>query len=161
MTDLIIARFDTQFAGMAIYERMLARGVRRDQIALSIDESVGNSPASSSAPTTVISRISHLGMRDERNAAGKSLRASRIRSPSNLPNPKAFGHAVVTIELSGILSADQVEHLLGEAGACSIARENGALSAENPNMWPEIGHASNVDVQRAIAAVRGGEAKAL
>ncbi len=159
MADLIVARFDTQFAGMAVYERLLARGVRRDQIALSVDESVGNSAASSSAPTTVISSISHLGKREERSAAGKTRRASSFRSPGNPTSPKTFGYTVVTIQLSGVLSADQVRHFLDDSGAKSIVRESGALLAENPSMWPEIGHASNIDVQRAIAAVKGGEAR--
>jgi hypothetical protein len=120
---------------------------------------VGNSAASSSAPTTVISSISHLGKREERSAAGKTRRASSLRSPGNPTSPKTFGYTVVTIQLSGVLSADQVRHFLDDAGAKSIVRESGALLAENPNMWPEIGHASNIDVQRAIAAVKGGEAR--
>ncbi len=158
MADLIVAKFDTQFAGMAIFERLLARGVRRDQIILSVDESVGNSAASSSAPTTVISTISHLGQREGRDAAEKTHRTSGIRSPSDVPSPKAFGYTVVTVQLPCELSADQVDQLLSDAGAQSIVRESGSSLTEDPNMWPEIGHASNIDVQRAIAAVKGGDA---
>jgi hypothetical protein len=161
VADLIIAKFETQFAGMAIFERLLARGLRRDQIVLSVDESVGNSAASSSAPTTVISTVSHLGQRESRDAAEKTPRTSGFRSPSDVPDPKAFGYTVVTVQLPCELSADQVFHLLGDAGAQSIIRKNAASLAENPNMWPEIGHASNIDVQRAMAAVKGGEALGL
>jgi hypothetical protein len=158
VADLIVAKFATQFAGMAIFERLLARGFRRDQIVLSVDESVGNSAASSGAPTTVISTVSHLGLREGRDAKEKTHRTSGFRSPSDVPNPKAFGYTVLTVQLPGELSADQVDHLLGDAGAQSIVRENGTSLIENPNMWPEIGYASNIDVQRAIAAVRGGDA---
>jgi hypothetical protein len=158
VADLIVAKFDTQFAGMAIFERLLARGLRRDQIVLSVDESVGNSAASSSAPTTVISTVSHLGQQEGRDAAEKTHRNSGFRSPSDVPNPKVFGHTFVTVQLPAELSADQVYQLLSDAGARSIVRENGSSMTENPNMWPEIGHASNTDVQRAIAAVKGGGA---
>lgn len=158
VADLIVAKFGTQFAGMAIFERLLARGLRRDQIIVSIDESVGNSAASSSAPTTVISAVSHLGRREDRDTAKKTHRTSGFRSPSDVPNPKAFGYTVVTVQLPGELSEDQVHQLLMDAGALSVVRENGALPAENPNMWPEIGRASSIDVQRAVAAVKGGEA---
>ena len=157
MADLIVARFDTQFAGMAILERLLARGWRSDQVALGVDESVGNSAASSSAPTTVISTISHLGKRVIRDAAGKTHRDSGIRSPGNDTDPKFFGYTVVTVQLPGELSADQVMHLLHDGGAHSVVRENAAFVPENPAMWPDYGHASKIDVQRAVAAVRGGD----
>ena len=142
----------------AVARGLLARGLRRDQIIVSVDESVGNSAASSSAPTTVISAVSHLGRREDRDTAKKTHRTSGFRSPSDVPNPKAFGYTVVTVQLPGELSEDQVHQLLMDAGALSVVRENGALPAENPNMWPEIGRASSIDVQRAIAAVKGGEA---
>lgn len=157
MADLIVARFDTQFAGMAILERLLARGWRSDQVTLGVDESVGNSAASSSAPTTVISTISHLGKRVIRDAAGKAHHDSGFRSPGDVTNPKFFGYTVVTVQLPGELSADQVSHLLNDGGAHSIVRENGVFLRENPDMWPECGHASKIDVQRAVAAVRGGD----
>jgi hypothetical protein len=158
MADLIVAGFDTQFAGMAILERLVSRGLRRSQVVLSVDESVGNSAASSSAPTTVISTVSHRGRREIQDAAGKTHRASGFRSPSDATNPKLFGHTVVTIRLSGELSADEVCRLLDDGGAQSIVRENGVSVVENPGMWPDHGHALKIDVQRAIAAVRGGEA---
>lgn len=157
MADLIVAGFDTQFAGMAVLERLVARGLRRDRVTISVDESVGNSAASSEAPTTVISTISHLGKRGVRDASGKMHRDSSLRSPSNMTDPKSFGYAVVTVQVSGELSADQIFRLMDSGGAHSIVREDGTFHPENPDMWPNYGQALKIDVQRAVAAVRGGD----
>ena len=64
MVELVVACFDTQFEANAAAERLLSRGLLREQIVLSFDESVGHSPSSSSAPTTVISQASHTGRVD-------------------------------------------------------------------------------------------------
>lgn len=157
MADLIVARFDTQFAGMAILERLVARGLRRDQVTISVDESVGNSAASSEAPTTVISTTSHLGKREIRDASGKAHRDSSLRSPGNVTDPKSFGYAVIAVQLPGELSADQIFQLMSAGGAHSIVRETGTFHPENPDMWPDYGQALKIDVQRAVAAVRGGD----
>lgn len=157
MADLIIAGFYTQFAGMAFLEGLLARGFRRDQVAISVDDSVGNSAASSSAPTTVISAISHLGKRVVRTASGKMRRDSGFRSPSDATDPKRFGYAVVTVQLPGELSAETILHLLENGEAHSVVRASGAFPQESPDMWPDYGHASKIDVERAIAAARGGD----
>lgn len=158
MAHLLIAGFDTQFAGMAVMERLIARGLRRGQVVLSVDESVGNSAASASAPTTVISTVSHKGRREIQDAAGKTHRDSGFRSPGDVTNPKLFGYTVVTIRLTGDMPEDQICRLLNDGGAQSIVRKDGVSVVENPDMWPGHGHALKVDVQRAIAAVRGGEA---
>jgi hypothetical protein len=157
VADLIVARFDTQFAGMATLERLVARGLRRSQVVLSVDESVGNSAASSSAPTTVISTVSHQGRREIQDAPGKTHRASGFRSPGDVTNPKLFGHSIVTIRLTGELPADNICRLLDDGGAQSIVRHNGIPAVEHPDMWPDNGEALEIDVQRAVAAVNGGD----
>lgn len=59
--------------------------MRRDQIVLSVDESVGNSAASASAPATVISStVSQLGEREGRDGAEKTHRASGFRSAGDV-----------------------------------------------------------------------------
>src|SRR5579859_2424028 len=139
-------------------ERLIARGLRRSQVVLSVDESVGNSAASASAPTTVISTVSHQGRREIQDAAGKTHHDSGFRSPGDVTNPRLFGYTVVTIRLTGELPDDQIYRLLDDGGAQSIVRKNGVSVVENPDLWPDLGHALKVDVQRAIAAVRGGDA---
>jgi hypothetical protein len=158
MADLMVAGFDTQFAGMAVMERLIARGLRRSQVVLSVDESVGNSAASASAPTSVISTVSHQGRRIIKDALGKTHHDSGFRSPGDVTNPKLFGYTVVTVRLTGELPDDQIHRLFDNGGAQWVVRKNGASTAENPDMWPDHGHASKVDVQRAIDAVRLGNA---
>jgi hypothetical protein len=75
---------------MSIVERLFARGLRRDQVVLSFDESVGNSAASAGAPTTVISTVSHLGNREGPDATKKAHRVSGRRLPIHVPNPKVL-----------------------------------------------------------------------
>jgi len=158
VADLMVAGFETQFAGMAVMERLIARGLRRSQVVLSVDESVGNSAASASAPTTVVSAVSHQGRREIEDAAGKKHRDSGFRSPGYVTHPKLFGYSVVTVRLTGELPDDQIYRLLDDSGARSIIQKNGLSVAENPDMWPDHGRASKIDLQRAIAAVKGGDA---
>jgi hypothetical protein len=56
------------------------------------------------------------------------------------------------------LPADHICRLLDDGGARSIVRENGIPAVEHPDMWPDNGHALEIDVQRAVAAVNGGDA---
>jgi hypothetical protein len=159
MTDLIVARFDTQFAACSAVDKLLSRRIRREQIVLSFDESVGNSAASSSAPTTVVSRVSHRGPKLGPKAVGPERRSSSFRSPQILPNPARFGHTMISLELRGELSAAQASSLLEKAGGHSITHESQAQLAENPSMWPENASAPGLDVDRAIDAARGGAAR--
>lgn len=161
MAELVVACFDTQFDANAAAEKLLSRGLRREQIVLSFDESVGKSPSSSSAPTTVISQASHTGHIDastgqeKRNGVRSSFSSSRTPP---LPDPSLIGHTTLVVELRGELSMDDVCALLDNAGASSIRpKGKGERSIqETPQMWPSVGHASREDVQRSIDAAKGG-----
>ncbi|RUL78366.1 hypothetical protein [Dyella choica] len=151
MPNLMIAKFDTQFAAASAEGKLLSRGLPHAHVTISVDESVGNSAASSSAPTSVVSSISHQGRREHR-------KVSELRSPSRLPEPAQMGHAVVTVELDEEMTADEVRHLMALVGATSIELSNRKAPIENSSMFPEHGASSSVDVERAICATRGGEA---
>ena len=157
MTELVVACFDTQFEASAAAEKLLSRGLRREQIVLSFDESVGNSPSSSSAPTTVISTASHTGRIDTSTGRDKARSLfSSSRTPP-LPDPSLIGRTTLVVELRGEMSMDDVCVLLDGAGASSVrSHEHAERRRENPAMWPEIGSASSDDVQRSIDAAKGG-----
>ncbi|WP_266171181.1 hypothetical protein [Dyella subtropica] len=150
MPNLIVAKFDTQFAAASAEGKLLSRGMQRAHVTTCVDESVGNSAASSSAPTSVVSSISHQGHREHQ-------KVSELRSPSSLPGPAQMGHAVVTVELDDEMSADDVRHLLELVGARSIELLDMKAPTENPLLCPEHGTSASVDVERAICATRGSE----
>lgn len=158
MAELVVACFDTQFEASAAAEKLLSRGLQREQIVLSFDESVGNSPASSSAPTTVISGASHTGRVD--TSTGREKKESRFsspRTPSLLPDPALIGHTTLVVELHGEMSMDDVCALLDDAGASSVrSHEHAEHRREDPAMWPGVGKAPSEDVQRSINASKGG-----
>ena len=157
MAELVVACFDTQFEANAAAEKLLSRGLRREQIVLSFDESVGNSPSSSSAPTTVISTASHTGRIDTSTGREKAKsRFSFSRTPP-LPDPSLIGHTTLVVELHGEMSMDDACAVLDGAGASSVrSHEHAERRSENPAMWPAVGKASREDVQRSIDASKGG-----
>ena len=157
MAELVVACFDTQFEANAAAEKLLSRGLRREQIVLSFDESVGNVPSSSSAPTTVVSKASHTGRID--TSSGREKKKSRFASSRTppLPDPALIGHTTLVIELHGEMSMDDACALLDDAGASSVrSHEHAERRVEDPAMWPEVGTASREDVQRSIDASKGG-----
>lgn len=158
MTELVVACFDTQFDANAAAEKLLSRGIRREQIVLSCDESVGNSPSSSSAPTTVVSQASHTGRIDTSTGRDKPKHTfSSDRTPLQLPDPSLIGHSTLVIELHGEMTMDDVCDLLDVAGASSVrSHEQGLRRREDPAMWPSLGRASQEDVQRSVDAAKGG-----
>jgi hypothetical protein len=160
MTELVVACFDTQFDANAAAEKLLSRGLRREQIVLSVDESVGHSPASSSAPTTVVSQASHTGRVDTSTGRDRSNRSlSSDRTPLQLPDPSLIGHSTLVVELRGEMSMDEVCALLDGAGASSVrSHEQGQRRREDPAMWPSVGRGSQEDVQRSVDAAKGGSA---
>lgn len=162
MAELVVACFDTQSEAHAAAEKLLSRGLRREQIVVTFDESVGNSPASSSAPTTVISEASHTGRIDtgtgqeRKKNRPSSSPISSSRTPP-LPDPTLIGHTTVVVELHGEMSMDDACALLDGAGASSVrSHEHIEQRSENPAMWPAVGNASREDVQRSIDAAKGG-----
>lgn len=157
MAELVVACFNTQFDANAAAERLLSRGLQREQIVLAFDESVGGAPSSSSAPTTVISKASHTGTVDTSTGREKSKRAFISSRTPDLPDPALIGHTTLVIELHGEMSMDDVCALLDEAGASSISsQKRDKPQGENPSMWPPVGAASPDDVQRSKDASKGG-----
>ncbi|HUB91371.1 MAG TPA: hypothetical protein VMA74_16735 [Dyella sp.] len=159
MAELVVACFDTQFDASAAAEKLLSRGLRREQIVLSFDESIASTASSSSAPTTVVSATSHTGRMDTSTGRNKPKRTSASdRTPQPLPDPRLIGHATLVVELHGEMSMDDVCALLDDAGASSVrAEEQDTRRREDPAMWPSVGDATQEeDVQRSVAAAKGG-----
>lgn len=159
MAELVVACFKTQFDANAAAEKLLSRGLRREQIVVSFDESVGHSPSSSSAPTTVMSQASHTGRVDTSTGDEKKHKPSRFSSSRTppLPDPSLIGHTTLVVELHGEMSMDEACAVLDGAGASSVrSRAQVRARTENPGMWPELGQASREDVQRSIDATKGG-----
>ena len=150
MPRLIVATFDTQFAAASATDKLLSHGMQRSHVVACVNESVGNSAASASSPTSVISPINPSGRREDQ-------RTSEIRSPSHLPGPAQFGHTVLTVTLDDDVPADDVWYLMELVGAKSIEMLDGNAPTEDPMMWPVHGKGSAIDVGRAISAARGGE----
>jgi hypothetical protein len=149
MPKLIVAKFDNQFAAASVSDKLLSLGMQRSRIVSYVDESVGNSAASSSVPTSIISRVGDPGHRDK---------ASALRSPSQLLAPAMMGHTVLTVDPDDGVTADDVRHVMEQAGAISIDMLDREAPIENPSMWPEHATGRPIDVERAIRASRGGEA---
>lgn len=160
MAELVVACFDTQFQASAAAEKLISLGFQREQIVLTFDESVGNIPSSSSAPTTVISDVSHTGHVD--TATGEPRRRDifpTLRAPQQAPDPTLIGHTTLVVRLQGEMSMDDVCAWLDDAGASSVnTRDQEEPRSEKPTMWPAIGKASREDIQRSIDAARGGAA---
>ncbi len=151
MSHLIVAKFDNQFAAASASCKLLSRGMQRSHVVSYLNESVGNSAASSSAPTSIISRVGQPGHQAER-------RVSELRSPSHLPAPATMGHAVLTVDAGDEITADEVRHILELVGATSIETLDMEAPIENPSMWPEHATGLPIDVERAICASRGSAA---
>jgi hypothetical protein len=149
MSRLIVARFDNQFAATSVSDKLLSRGMRPAHIVIQVDESVGNSSASASAPTSIVSLISHLGHR-------QGEKSSEFRSPSSIRSPALIGHSVVSVVIDGGMAADDVRQLMQLMGATSIELREGDAPIENPLLSPEHGSCSPLDLERAICASRGG-----
>jgi hypothetical protein len=157
MAELVVACFDTQFEANSAAEKLISRGVQREQIVLTFNESIGNSPSSSTAPTTVISKVSHRGSVDASEGKKKERHPFSDRSPSHIPDPSLIGHTTVVVELRGEMTMDEVCTLLESAGASKVnhTREQTRVP-EDPAMWPALGQASREDIERSIRASRRG-----
>jgi hypothetical protein len=150
MSRLIVGKFDNQFAAASASAKLLSRGLQHSHIVSYADESVGNSAASSSVPTSIISRLGEAGEHHHKS--------SELRSPSQLPAPAMMGHTVLTVDPADDVSADEVRHVMELAGATSVEALEMEPPIENPSMWPEHATGYAVDVERAIRAAKGGEA---
>jgi hypothetical protein len=156
MTELVVACFDTQFEANAAAEKLLSRGLQREQIVLSCDESVGGAPSSSSAPTTVVSQASHTGRIDTSTGREKRQHAVFSDRTPPVPDPRLIGHSTLVIELRGEMSMDDACALLDGAGASSVhSPKPGQQRVERPQMWPTVGSATQEDIQRSVDAAKG------
>ena len=141
MSELLIARFIDQFHASAAVDKLVGRGIARDQVALQFNESVGRSAASASAPTTVVSRLAHR-QRDDHAS----------RSPQQ-PHPCERGRASLRVALPAHMQPRQLEQWLREAGARSLEWSTQPLPQEADGFWPAQGEGSALDVQRARRAI--------
>lgn len=159
MAELVVACFDTQFEANSAAEKLISRGVQREQIVLTFNESIGHSPSSSTAPTTVISRVSHRGNVETTSGKKKARQPFSDRPPSRIPDPSLIGHTTLVVELRGEMTMDDVCMLLENAGASRVhrTREHDRVR-EDPAMWPSLGQASPEDIERSIRASQRGAA---
>lgn len=144
MSDLVIAEFKTQFAAPSALDKLISRGMRRDDAVVCSSESIGGSSASSSAPTTVVSRISH-----------HAIPRNEIRSPAEDRHPSSVAHATLTVELAGMVPLEDIMRVMKKAGACGVhVVVNRPLDREDPHLMPSIEYGSPSDVAHAIEASR-------
>jgi hypothetical protein len=144
MSDLVIAEFDTQFAASSALDKLLSRGMRRDDAVVCCSESIGDSPASSSAPTTVVSRFSHHAMS-----------RSEVRSPAADRNPSLVGHATLTVELADRVPLEDVMRVMRQAGASGVhVVVDQPFDRDDPHLSPIVDYGSPADVAHAIEASR-------
>lgn len=142
MSDLVIAEFKTQFAASSALDKLICRGMRRDDAVVCSSESIGGSSASSSAPTTVVSRISH-----------HAIPRNEICSPAVDRSPSCVAHTTLTVELAGVLPLEDIMQVMKKAGACGVHfLVNQPLDRDDPHLLPDVEYGSPQDVAHAIAA---------
>lgn len=152
MSSLVVATFGNQFAAASAFEKLMSRGLRRRKSTVQCDESVGGSAASASAPTTVVSKLSHRGERHGEKRV--------VRAPEKLPDPDDLGMAILTVEIDDDSALEEVMEVMRGTEAIDVHILPGtALREDNALMWPELGEQSEgdwADVEHAIdAALRG------
>jgi len=149
MSHLIVAKFNNQFAAASAFDKLMSCGLSRGKGVVQCDESVGRSAASASAPTTVISDLSHRG---EREGEKKHLRA-----PDVLPPPMEIGFAVLSVEIDDDASLDQVTAVMRELSAVDVQVLPGqSLTQDAAALWPEQPTGDRTEVERAILASQHG-----
>lgn len=150
MSALIVAKFSNQFGAASAFDKLMSRGLPRRKGVVQCDESVGGSAASSSAPTTVVSRLSHRGERE-----GKQ---HHLREPASLPPAVEIGFAVLTVEIDDDALIEEVTDMLRGLHAVDVHVFPGqALQEDEASLWPEQGMGSQSDVDRAIFASQQGK----
>ncbi|PXV55808.1 hypothetical protein SAMN04487785_108193 [Dyella jiangningensis] len=144
MNDIVIAEFDTQFAACAALDKLISRGLPRQGAHIRSTESIGGSAASSSAPTSVVSRVSH-----------RSADTHEVRAPASPPDPAVFGHATLTVRLSDQLSLEDMLQLMQRTGARQVqVLEDQDMDAEDAALSPDVDYGKPEDLDRAIKASR-------
>ncbi|MDQ0008634.1 hypothetical protein J2T07_000793 [Luteibacter jiangsuensis] len=149
--------FPNQFSAAAIVDKMLGRGMPRDRIVVATDESIGDSPASSNAPSNVLSDVSHLGRNRQRDSGGRGLASDRSVTPDA---PETLGKSMVTVTTGGEWSETVLRGLMETAGAEDVVSGSDDVPQENEGVWPAPSEGDAIDVERAIAASRRGASDA-
>jgi len=150
VSNLIVAKFDNQFAAASAFDKLMSRGLPRRKGVVQCDESVGRSAASASAPTTVVSRVSHRGEREGEQ--------HHLRAPDVLPPPVEIGFAVLTVEIDDDGSLEEVIAVMRELEAIDVHILAGeSLKEDDASLWPEQGMGDRTDVERAIRASQHGK----
>ena len=150
MSNLIVAKFDNQFAAASAFDKLMSRGLPRRKGVVQCDESVGLSAASASAPTTVVSRVSHRGEREGEK--------HHLRAPDVLPPPIEIGFAVLTVEIDDDNSIEEVIAVMRALEAIDVHVLPGeSLKEDDALLWPDEGMGNRTDVDRAIRASQQGK----
>jgi len=150
MSSLIVAKFDTQYAAVSALEKLMSRGLRQEHGVVQCDESVGRSASSSSAPTSVVSQLSHRGEREGEKRA--------VRAPDVLPNPADMGLAVLTVQIDDDAAIEVVMGVMRGLDALDVHILPGeTLPHEERDLAPHHGAGSSTDVDRAISASQRGK----
>lgn len=149
MSNLIVAKFDNQFAASSAFDKLMSRGLPRRKGVVQCDESVGGSAASASSPTTVVSRVSHRGERGKEH---------HLRAPDVLPPPMEIGFAVLSVEIDDDSSLEEVMAVMRELEAIDVHILAGeSLTEDDASLWPEQAMGDLTDVERAIRASQQGK----
>lgn len=158
MSQLIIAQFNDQFTASAAVEKLLSRGVRREQVATRLEESMRDTPLAEATPTTAIPPASREGD----GATKKDGKLAQTRLPQYGVEPERFGRTVVTVAVGSDSAAEDIQQWLKAEGAVDLRSIEGELQVDGAHhstgSETQSTAAAEADVQRAIDASRGGSA---
>lgn len=154
--DILIAEFSNQRAAVAAAEKLFSMGVGRECVLLEVDERGMQPPSSSYAPSTIIDPTLPGQPVSPGERASHPKESLRKLGSEDLRGPELQGRARLSVQPVATFDGDAVAKLLRAAGAARVQRDQGPLPTPNPAMWPTVDLAGEVDVQRAVAASRGG-----
>ncbi|HET6432779.1 hypothetical protein [Dyella sp.] len=160
MTRSLIAQFDSQFHAAAAADKLFSLGLARDALLLQVDERGMQPPSSSFAPTTVVTPVTPASADPADTARDKAEHKPPYddAATEDLRGPAVMGWARLTVALPCALTDDELAHTLEQCGATEVLRSDLPAGTPNPAMWPVVDTVKTVDVERARAAARGGEA---
>jgi hypothetical protein len=154
--DIVIAEFSKQREAVAAAEKLFSMGVNRECVLLEVDERGMQPPSSSYAPSTIVDPTLPGQPVSPGKRASHPKESLRKLGSEDLRGPELQGRARLSVQPVAAFDGDAVAELLRAAGASRVQRDQGPLPTPNPAMWPTVDLADDVDVQRAVAASRGG-----
>lgn len=154
--DILIAEFSNQREAVAAAEKLFSMGVGRECVLLEVDERGMQPPSSSYAPSTIVDPTLSDQPTTPGERASHPKESLRKLGSEDLRGPELQGCARLSVQPVAAFDGDAVTELLRAAGASRVQRSEGPLPAPNPAMWPAVDVAGDVDVERAVAASRGG-----